>query len=272
MDKGNGWVGCAGNAVTAAPNAAVSAAPNAAVTAATAGAAAAAGALAVAAVAHAGPGVTAIGPLRRRWFPALAGLGTPDHVALTFDDGPDPGSTPRFLDLLSARATRATFFLLGSMVARSPGLAAELTAAGHEVGVHGWDHRCVLLRGPRAVYDDITRATAAVAEATGSVPAFYRPPHGVLSGAAISAALRLGLTPLLWTCWGREWVAGATTGSVLATIRRALTGGATVLLHDSDCTSPPGSWRSALGALPALLDDCAAKNLRVGTAAAHGRG
>jgi peptidoglycan-N-acetylglucosamine deacetylase len=262
MDKGNGWVGCAGNAATSASNAAV--------TAATAGAAAAVTALAVAAIAHAGPGVTAIGPLRRRCFPALAGLGTPDHVALTFDDGPDPGSTPRFLDLLSARATRATFFLLGSMVARSPGLAAEVTGAGHEVGVHGWDHRCVLLRGPRAVYDDIARAAAAVAEATGSVPAFYRPPHGVLSSAAISAALRLGMTPLLWTCWGREWVAGATTRSVLATIRRDLTGGATVLLHDSDCTAPPGSWRSALGALPALLDDCAEKSLRVGTAAAHG--
>ena len=154
------------------------------------------------------PGVTAIGPLRRRCFPTLAGLGTAGHVALTFDDGPDPRSTPRFLDLLRARRTHATFFLLGSMVARSPGLAAELTAAGHEVGVHGWDHRCVLLRGPDAIYDDIARARDAVAEATGTVPAFYRPPYGVLSTAALSAARRLGLTPLLWTCWGREWARG----------------------------------------------------------------
>ncbi len=262
MDNGNGWVGLAGSAATSAANAAANAV--------TAAATVAAGAVAVGAVAHAAPGVTAIGPLRRRCFPVLAGLGTPEHVALTFDDGPDPGSTPRFLDLLSAHRTRATFFLLGSMVARSPGLAAELTAAGHEVGVHGWDHRCVLLRGPRAVYDDIARAAAVVAEATGTVPAFYRPPHGVLSSAAISAARRLGMTPLLWTCWGREWVAGATTQSVLATIRRDLTGGATVLLHDSDCTSPPGSCLSALGAVPALLDDCAEKSLRVGPAAAHG--
>ena len=162
--------------------------------------------------------------------------------------GPTRAPPRASLTCSSAHRTRATFFLLGSMVARSPGLAAELTAAGHEVGVHGWDHRCVLLRGPRAVYDDIARAAAVVAEATGTVPAFYRPPHGVLSSAAISAARRLGMTPLLWTCWGREWVAGATTQSVLATIRRDLTGGATVLLHDSDCTSPPGSclvraWR-----------------------------
>ena len=77
------------------------------------------------AVAHAGPGVTAIGPVRRRAFPRLAGLGRPDHVALTFDDGPDPASTPAFLDLLAARRVHATFFLLGSMVARSPQLAAR---------------------------------------------------------------------------------------------------------------------------------------------------
>jgi len=231
----------------------------------TAGACVAAGA-----VAHAGPGVTAIGPLRRRFFHGLAGRGAADHVALTFDDGPDPRSTPRFLDLLGDRGTRATFFLLGSMVTRSPGLAAEITAAGHEVGVHGWDHRCVLFRRPGAVYDDIARAAGAVVEATGTIPAFYRPPHGVLSSAAISAAKRLGLTPLLWTCWGREWVRGATTRSVLGTIRRDLTGGATVLLHDSDCTSPPGSFLSALGAVPALLDECAAKGWRVGTAAGHG--
>ncbi len=234
-------------------------------------AAVAAGACVMAgAVAHAGPGVTAIGPLRRRFFPGLAGRGAADHVALTFDDGPDPHSTPRFLDLLGARGTRATFFLLGSMVVQSPGLAAELTAAGHEVGVHGWDHRYVLLRSPRAVYDDIARAAGAVADATGTVPAFYRPPHGVLSSAAISAAKRLALTPLLWTCWGKEWVPGATTESVLGTIRGDLSGGATVLLHDSDCTSPPGSFLSALGAVPGLLDECAAKGWRVGTAAAHG--
>jgi peptidoglycan/xylan/chitin deacetylase (PgdA/CDA1 family) len=224
---------------------------------------------AAAAIAQAAPGVTAIGPLRRRCFPALAGIGALDHIALTFDDGPDPRSTPRFLELLGARGTCATFFLLGSMVASAPGLAAELTAAGHEVGVHGWDHRYVLLRGPGAVRDDIARARDAVAEATGTVPAFYRPPYGVLSSAAIAAARRLGLTPLLWTCWGREWAAGATAESVLALIRRDLTGGATVLLHDSDRTSPPGSWQSALGAIPALLDECADRGWRVGTAAEH---
>ena len=116
------------------------------------------------AVAHAGPGVTALGPVRRRFFPRLSGLGRADHVAVTFDDGPDPAWTPAFLEVLAAARVRATFFMLGTMAARAPGLAAEVAGAGHEVAVHGWAHRYTILRSPRAVADDLARATDAVAE------------------------------------------------------------------------------------------------------------
>ena len=235
------------------------------------GACAAAGlALAGLAVTHAGPGVTALAPVRRRLFPRLAGLGQADHVALTFDDGPDPASTPAFLDLLAARGLRATFFLLGSMVVKAPELAADIAGAGHEIGVHGWDHRYTILRGPRAVRDDLARATDAVASASGTQPRFYRPPYGVLSSGALAAARAQRLTPVLWTCWGREWTAGATPRSVYATLARDLSPGATVLLHDSDCTSPAGACAAALGALPRLLENCAERGLQVGPLADHG--
>ena len=222
------------------------------------------------AVSHAGPGVTAIGPLRRRFFPRLAGQGRADHVAVTFDDGPDPAWTPAFLEVLAKWQVRATFFMLGSMAAREPGLAAEVAGAGHEVAVHGWAHRYTVLRSPWAVADDLARARDAVAEATGARPRFYRPPYGVLSTGALTAARGLGLTPVLWTCWGREWTAGATPRSVWATLAGNLTGGATVLLHDSDCTSPPGSAAAGLGSLPLLLEECAIRNLVAGRLAEHG--
>jgi peptidoglycan/xylan/chitin deacetylase (PgdA/CDA1 family) len=224
------------------------------------------------AVAHAGPGLTALGPVRRRLFPRLAGLGRPDHVALTFDDGPDPASTPAFLDLLAQRRTHATFFLLGCMVAAAPRLAAEISAAGHEVAIHGWDHRYTILRTPWDVSGDLARAQDAVSAATGQRPRFFRPPYGVLSSGAILAARRLGLTPVLWSSWGREWAPGATADSVFATAAADLTGGATLLLHDSDCTAPPGTAAAALGALPQLLDECAARGLAAGTLAEHGLG
>lgn len=224
----------------------------------------------VAAVAQGGPGLTTIGPVRRLLFPGLAGYGSPGHVALTLDDGPDPRSTPRFLDLLSRREIRATFFLLGSMAAAAPGLTGEIAAAGHEIGVHGWDHRYLTVRSPKAAHQDLARARDIIADITGQEPAFFRPPCGVLSGGALLAAGRLGLRPLLWTCWGREWTAGATPDSVYSTLMAGLSGGGTVLLHDSDATSPPGSARAALGALPRLLDACADRGLTVGTAAEHG--
>jgi peptidoglycan-N-acetylglucosamine deacetylase len=234
-------------------------------------------------VAHGLPSVTAIGPLRRRWFPVLAGSGAPGHVALTFDDGPDPRSTPRFLEVLDAHRVTATFFLLGEMVARAPALAAEVAAAGHEIGVHGWTHRSMLLRTPGGARSDLRRGHDTIAAATGTAPVFYRPPNGVLSTGSILAARGLGLTPVLWTADGRDWTAHATPRSVrtaiLAGLRRdgtgltggtGLAGGDTVLLHDSDCTSAPQAWRSALGALPGLLAECARAGLAVGPLRDHG--
>ncbi|WP_232304067.1 polysaccharide deacetylase family protein [Pseudofrankia sp. DC12] len=233
-----------------------------------AGGIAAAAAAAVAA-GYAGPAVTSWPLLRARLLPGLAGIGKADHVALTFDDGPDLASTPAFIAALAATGTKATFFLLGSMLMHAPEAGRELVDAGHEVAVHGWEHRYTTFRTPAALYDDIARARDLIGDVTGRQPVFFRPPYGVLSAGSLAAARRLGLRPVLWTAWGRDWEARATPESVLATIRKDLAGGGTVLLHDSDCTSAPLSWHAALGAVPMLLAQCADQGLRVGPLAEH---
>lgn len=221
------------------------------------------------AVVQAGPGITGLAPVRNAFFPGLSGIGMSDHVALTFDDGPDQEATPLVLDALRERGVRATFFLLGSRVAMMPSIACEIVDAGHEVAVHGWDHRYLPLRGPLATHDHLRWTVDAITTATGVAPRLFRPPYGVLSGPAIVAARKLGLRPVLWSCWGREWTREATPFSVFETLKQDLRGGATVLLHDSDSTSPAGSARRALGALPLLLDECANLELRVGPLGEH---
>ncbi len=190
-------------------------------------------------------------------------------MALTFDDGPDPASTPAFLDALDDLGWTATFFMLGSMVRRAPEIAAQVASAGHELAVHGDQHRSHLWRSPRDVATDLERATTTIVEATGRQPTWFRPPYGVLSTGSLVAARRLGLKTVLWTTWGRDWRAEATPASVATDVGSDLAPGGTVLLHDSDCTSAPGAWRSALGSLPALAELFADRGLQPGPLGAH---
>jgi peptidoglycan/xylan/chitin deacetylase (PgdA/CDA1 family) len=227
-------------------------------------------AAALAGAVHAAPAVTAVTPLRRRLLPGLSGIGTTDHVALTFDDGPDPRSTPRFLELLDRHRIKATFFLLGYMLNSARGLGREIADAGHDIALHGYFHRCLLVRAPVATYDDLARGRDLVAEATGRQPRWFRPPYGVLTTSTLTACRRLDLTPMLWTSWGRDWEAKATPQSVFDTVNGTLAGGGTVLLHDSDCTSAPGSWRRTIAALPRLIDEVDRRGLRLGPLSAHG--
>ncbi|MEU8730261.1 polysaccharide deacetylase family protein [Streptomyces tendae] len=224
------------------------------------------------ALAHIGPAATWLPELRRRRFPGLAGLGSPGHVALTFDDGPDPASTPRFLDVLDRLGVRATFFVLGENAARHPVLTGELVRRGHEIAVHGWSHDRPWWPSPSRDARELLRAVRVVGEVTGTVPHWYRPPYGILTSGRWAAARRSGLRPVLWTAWGKDWRHDATPASVRATVAADLRGGGTVLLHDTDHASAPGSWRAALGALPDIVRDCRGAGLAVGPLREHGTG
>ncbi len=192
--------------------------------------------------------------LRAAICPDLAGLGRDGHVALTFDDGPDPEGTPAVLDALHRLGWTATFFMLGKQVQRHPEVAAAVVSAGHEAAVHGFSHRNHLARGPVDVHRDVARAASVVAAATGMRPSWFRPPYGVLTVGSLTAARSAGLRPVLWTAWGRDWEPRSPV-QVASTINAQLSSGGTVLLHDSDCTArAAGSWRAAAQALPRLAE------------------
>jgi peptidoglycan/xylan/chitin deacetylase (PgdA/CDA1 family) len=232
---------------------------------------AAAGGLAVAGGA---PLVASVQPVRRALTPRvlpdrLSGISSTHHVALTFDDGPDPASTPAFLDLLAAHDVRATFFLLGRYAAREPALVRRMAEAGHELGVHGWSHRCVARVGPRRLLADLRATRRIVEHRSGVQVRWYRPPYGVLTTHALVASRAAGLHTVLWSDWGVDWRRGRTPAQVLTTVTRGLKPGGTVLLHDTDRTSSPGSWRTTLSATERLLDLLAARKVPVGPLAEH---
>lgn len=174
-------------------------------------------------------------------------------IALTFDDGPHLHGTPAVLEELDRAGAKATFYLVGEQVERRPSLVAEIDAAGHEIGVHGYRHVLHLRRPPQALRDDLDRATAVIAEAAGRSSLSYRPPYGVFSLASWRLA-RARFAPLLWSHWGRDWDVRATPSSISALATRDLAAGAVVLLHDSDAYSAAGSWRQTAAALAAIVD------------------
>ena len=114
-------------------------------------------------------------------------------VALTFDDGPDPVTTPRVLDVLREKQVRATFFVVGKRAARHPELVRRALAEGHLVENHTWSHSklfCFLTPGRlRAEIEKCAETLAAIATASAT------------SGPRWDCGMRCCVR----TCGGRAW-------------------------------------------------------------------
>jgi peptidoglycan/xylan/chitin deacetylase (PgdA/CDA1 family) len=135
--------------------------------------------------------------------------------------------------------------------------------------VHGWDHGYLLGRGRRRVRDELARCRDLAEEVTGIVPAWFRPAYGVLTGPAVLAARELGLRPVLWTDWARDWDPRATPGSIERRLAPGVAGGHVLLLHDADPTG--GRPRAAtVEALPRVAELARARGLALGPLAEHG--
>jgi peptidoglycan-N-acetylglucosamine deacetylase len=172
------------------------------------------------------------------------------RVALTFDDGPDPEATPRLLDLLAAGQARATFFLIGERAARHPAVVRSIVAQGHEVGNHTWHHRNAWFLSPRRTAEEILGGARVLADITGTAPALYRPPWGIVNAAGLRTARASGLTTVLWSLQP-EGLRPRSPAEQLGYCRRRLQDGAILDLHDAP--GLPGAPERLLRLLPDLL-------------------
>ncbi len=157
------------------------------------------------------------------------------------------------LEALAEAGATATFFLVGEQVVRWPRIAARIADEGHEIALHGYIHRLLLRRTRSELARDLERALGVIGEATGRAPTCYRPPYGVFSAGALSLVRELGLAPLLWSRWGRDWGTRETPELIERRATRELSAGDVVLLHDADHYSAPGSWSRTAAALPSVL-------------------
>ncbi len=174
---------------------------------------------------------------RLRWFGPVLCAGPRDAgtVYLSFDDGPDPATTPAVLDALARHGARASFFCVGRKLREHPELARRIVAEGHTLGNHSEAHRWsgnFCLRGGwrRALW----RAQESARQVCGVTPRWFRPPYG-LQNPHLAGALRdLGLRCVGWECGGYDQ--SRAPAEVVARVLRDLRPGSVVLLHDGGQT------------------------------------
>jgi len=119
-------------------------------------------------------------------------------IALTFDDGPDPRTTPLILDTLREHDLKATFFVVGRRVAQNPGLLRRIVEEGHTIGNHTYYHADMSRLSPKEMRRELRSTQKAVDDALGHHHrmTLMRPPYGspYLGGADAMPSVSEGRT------------------------------------------------------------------------------
>lgn len=157
-------------------------------------------------------------------------------AALTYDDGPDPKTTPQLLGILKDKNIQATFFMLGNNAAANSGLARQVTDAGHIAGNHTFSHPHLGRLSTAGIKSEIGRAGAAIFAATGTTPAFMRPPYGDANAAVLAA---VGLPLILWSVDSLDWQS-RNPAIFIPKVLKEIKPGAVVLMHDIQPTTVAG--------------------------------
>lgn len=169
-------------------------------------------------------------------FPRTLALG-PHEVVLTFDDGPNPGTTPKVLAALAHECVKATFFLIGRNARAHPDLVRRIAAGGHTIGSHSMTHPMTLAHIPyRAAVKNIERGIAAVERAAGPHVAapFFRFPGFASTPALLAYLDRKGYAVFGADLWASDWNA-MTPDYELALVMKRLNraGRGIILFHDT---------------------------------------
>ncbi len=164
-------------------------------------------------------------------------------VALTFDDGPNSGTTLQIVDSLTRANAPATFFMLGSMAQSNPGVVAKIAANPRfEIGNHTVSHPNLKTLSAAAVSSQVNGAATTLTQLSGRPVKLFRPPYGNRNATVDAACKAAGEAIILWDVDTEDWKNRntATTTSKAVSGARA---GSIILMHDihpSTAAAVPG--------------------------------
>jgi peptidoglycan-N-acetylglucosamine deacetylase len=104
---------------------------------------------------------------------------SPNKIALTFDDGPDPEWTPKILDVLKQKHATATFFLIGIQADKFSSIAKRIYAEGNTIGNHTFTHPDVTNMSPPLFKAELNLTERLFASLIGVRTTLMRPPYAI---------------------------------------------------------------------------------------------
>jgi peptidoglycan/xylan/chitin deacetylase (PgdA/CDA1 family) len=168
-------------------------------------------------------------------------------VALTFDDGPNSEWTPKILDILGKYRSHATFFMLVENARQLPELVHRVVAEGHEIGLHGYDHRRLAGGSRRSTRLMLAAAAAELATISGASVKYFRPPFGAQTVGSFLGERDAGLETVMWDLDSFDW-SGLGEREVASEVIERTEPGSIVLLHDTLADDPDCAFDRAAAA------------------------
>ncbi|MBQ3353423.1 polysaccharide deacetylase family protein [Candidatus Saccharibacteria bacterium] len=163
-------------------------------------------------------------------------------IALTFDDGPSPSTTPALLNILKMRDVPATFFVLGNMARNYPDIIKHASEEGHEIANHTMYHQNLIRISANSVQADINESRSVLEGILGQSPSLTRPPYGNIND---NVRRSVGTPMILWSVDTLDWKT-RDPDSILSVAMDEVHDGAIILMHDI--------YDTTVSAVPKLID------------------
>lgn len=136
--------------------------------------------------------------------PAIVSGGNAE-IHLTFDDGPNPATTPRLLELFEEEGVKATFFVIGEQVEKHEELLLEVSRRGHAIGNHTYSHQFLPLLTTKKLEKEILSTNDRIKDITGESPRLFRPPFGIVDRKTHSLLQEQGMKTVYWSAFSEDW-------------------------------------------------------------------